>query len=61
MTYRRKWGTCLWHSSSQCSKWPAEMLAEERPTLPANAVECAECEALDLLPPEIESTFRAAG
>jgi hypothetical protein len=37
------------------------MLAEERPTLPAKAVQCVECEALSLLPATIEPLLRAAG
>jgi hypothetical protein len=49
MTYRRKWGTSVWHSSPACSKWPSELLCEERPAKPAGMLLCAECEALEQL------------
>ena len=60
MTYRRKWGTSVWHSSPLCSKWPAEMLAEERPTLPDKAPRCEECQALGLVE-SMTGPLRAAG
>ena len=62
MSYRRKWGSSIWHSSPACSNWPSELLSEERPTEPAGAL-CAECDALQQLdapapPPEPKRASR---
>jgi hypothetical protein len=44
VTFRRKWGTALWHWSERCSAWPTAEEGEERERLPARAPQCAECQ-----------------
>jgi hypothetical protein len=45
MTFRRRWGTPVWHWTPECSLWPFPLQSEEREAPPAGAELCPQCQS----------------